>query len=101
MIEKIVGETVKIERTVLNSLGENAVLTGATAKFAMHSRFGNVEINKTCTIVGSVISVTLTPSDTAIAGTYDYEFKVKLNGEYDSVEQGELVLTKTLIPSTF
>jgi len=101
MIERYTGEHIKIEREVLNLEGLPANLTGATAKFSLKSRFGGVATLKTCTISENVLSVTLTPTDTAIEGTYDYEFKLKLNNEFGVIDRGELILIGSDIPSTF
>jgi len=101
MIERYTGEHIKIEREVLNSEGEPANLTGATASVSLYRPLRNKSIIKNCTITGNVISVLLTPTDTLISGSYDYEFKLKLNGEYGVVDKGQLVLIPSDIPSTF
>ena len=91
------GETIKIEAVVYDG-GSPDDLSGATAKIAIRKVGSSVNtVEKSCIIDGSVIYAELSPTDTASAGSYKYEIRIKQNDEPDSFGLGDLIITQALI----
>lgn len=91
------GETVKLETSVLDAEGQVADLAGAIVKFALKKKDVETVIVKEPTVLLNVISIMLNSEDTSEIGEYYYEFRIKLNGEEDSVDFGRINITKALI----
>lgn len=92
-IYMVVGETKVINLTVTDENGDPAVLTGASAKFAIDNL-----VEKTCVINSNVITATLTPADGLRVGTFEYEFRVKdISGQEDSLTMGSIVVKKNRV----
>lgn len=96
-IDRFTGETIKLETSVMNTDGTAANLTGVVAKFAYRLKEDRTPIIKECVVTSNKLSITLLPSETLVAGEYEYEFRIKLNGEEDSIDQGTITLTESLI----
>lgn len=99
------GETIKIEASVFDSSDDPIDLQGSIAKFAMKRIYprgltDDEVIVKDVVIGGAsnnVLSITLDSSETLIAGRYKYEFRILLNAEEKSVDQGTIVLEESII----
>lgn len=91
------GETIKLTTTVLDSSGDDADLSSAIVKFAIKNKSSNTTIIKTPTVSGNVISLTLYSEDTRQIGNYVYEFRIKLNGEEDSIDDGTIRIEEALV----
>lgn len=91
------GETVRIEINVFDS-GLPEPLIGAVAKLAIRKVGSSInKVEKECSIAGNVILAILDPVDTADAGSYKYEVRIKMNDEPDSLGIGDLFLEAALI----
>ena len=91
------GETVKLETSVLDVTGQAADLSGAIVKFAIKKKDVDTVVIKDPTVLLNVISLTLDSTDTSEVGEYFYEFRIKLNGEEDSVDFGKIQITRALV----
>lgn len=92
VIQAYTGETINIKLTVSNLES----LEGAIAKFALKGRNGEM-VNKDCTIEDNALLVTLEPSETMIAGSYTYEFRIKIGTEVDSLIIDKLIINESVI----
>ena len=91
-IQAYTGETINIKLVVENL----DTLVDAIAKFAVRGRDGEM-ISKDCTIDGNALLVTLEPSETMIAGSYTYEFRIKIGTEVDSLIIDKLIINESVI----
>lgn len=92
------GETLKLECKVYDETRTAAILTGATAKFAykLETATGEPKI-KDCTITNNSLFVTLLSTETLVRGTYNYEFRVKLGVDVDSLVTGKIIIIDSLL----
>lgn len=97
-VEAYVGETIKLETSVLNADGTAATLLSATAKFGIAFTPGDTSLYD-CVITENVVSCTLPSADTTKEGIYPFEFRLKMNNEVRCLAVGTLGLTKYLLTS--
>jgi hypothetical protein len=97
------GEVVKVGSLVYDVGSALADLTLATNplfkyRLMLEDHDDEVTVTKTATISipNSTISVELSETETAVAGTYLYEFWLTLNDEPDCVEVGMILLSEAL-----
>ena len=97
-ITAFTGETIRIRLTVYAEDGSLEDLTGVVARFAMRKNGATTNvIEKACTVDGSDLVVNLSSSETATSGNYSYEFRIRLDGETDSLIIGNLTLNRSLL----
>ena len=97
-IAAFTGETVRIRLTVYAEDGSLEDLTGFVARFSIRKNVTtNNALEKTCTVEGSDLVVNLSSTETATAGNYTYEFRIRLDGETDSLIIGNLTLNRSLL----
>lgn len=92
VIQAYTGETINIKLTVSNLES----LEGAIAKFALKDKDGTV-IEKDCVIEDNSLLVTLNPEETMQAGSYKYEFRIKIGNEVDSLILDRLFINESVI----
>jgi uncharacterized membrane protein YkoI len=98
LISKYQGETLEYEVEVKNADGTAADLTGCAAIAGLSN--GSTVTRLTPDITGNVLSIKLTPAETALMqGTYSLEIKIKDTGSDVEVVSRELIqINKSIIP---
>ncbi len=91
-IQAYTGETINIKLVIENL----EVLDGVVAKFAVKGRDGTL-ISKDCRIEDNALLVTLDPGETMMAGSYRYEFRIRVGNEVDSLIVDSLVINESVI----
>lgn len=97
MILGFTGETIKIITKIKASDGSPADLSIATIVFALKKPNGST-IFKTPTIDENSVEVVLY-EEVDVAGEYQYELKISINGEVDTVARDTIMLHQSLIPA--
>jgi hypothetical protein len=90
-ITRYIGETIKLEATVVDENGDPAVLTDAHANFAWTDPSGTTT-KYNATVADGKVSYTIPHSETLIRGTYFFEFAVELLSEVGGSVIGEIEL---------
>lgn len=95
------GETVKIEVEVKDAFGKPADLTGAIVKFGLRKSASEILI-KDCIVestpLKTLVKATLLPSENNLVGRFNYEVRLKLSEEVDTVLQGYIDVEPSLLP---
>lgn len=101
MIIKYQGESLILERDVIDRLGVDYNFDGATVIFSVTTYTFESLMTKTPTVDGSVISVELTPLETStMLGRYIYEFKIMdINGRVDMIDREEFLVVRSNNPT--